>query len=59
MNVMPITPTSPACFGTCCPIHARCARYQAVDGTRTVFFIATCSTDGDKRPLFLSVEEKQ
>jgi hypothetical protein len=59
MNVMPITDKTPGCFGTCCPVHARCARYAAVDGMRHGFVIATCSTGGDDRPLFLAVEEEQ
>jgi hypothetical protein len=56
MNVVPITPTEPNCFGTCCPVHARCARYLSVDGMRHGFVIATCTTDGDDRPLFLALE---
>jgi hypothetical protein len=56
MTIMPITDKTPACYGTCCPVHQRCARYAAVDGMRSSFVIATCSTDGDDRPLFLALE---
>jgi len=56
MNVMRITDETPKCYGICCNLHQRCARYSAVDGMRHGFVIATCTTDGDDRPLFLALE---
>ena len=46
----------PACYGVCCPLHGRCARYTAVDGAvGTIKIIGTCATDTNSyaRPLFV------
>ena len=56
MNVMPITDKTPACFGVVCPLHHRCRRYSLVEATPVDQTIATCTTDGDDRPLFLALE---
>ena len=58
MNVMPITDKTPACFGVVCPEHHRCSRYAMVESTPIDQTIATCSTGGDDRPLFLAVEKE-
>ena len=55
MNITKITPTTPNCYGVCCPPHGRCDRYHAVDGAvdspRT---IATClDMVTGERPLFI------
>lgn len=52
--IIPITPTTPNCYGVCCEKHAQCARYQAVDGAiGDPHTIGTCSETGASRPLFL------
>lgn len=58
MSIQPITDTTPACFGVCCPKHAQCARYEAAEGVQGASAIATCDDNGDgSRPLFLQREE--
>lgn len=53
MTVQPITPHLPACFGVCCPQHADCARYAAVERMTDAYAIATCDDEGiGSRPLF-------
>lgn len=58
MTIQPITETTPACFGVCCPVHGKCARYQAAEGAQGATAIATCDDNGDgSRPLFRQAEE--
>lgn len=48
-----VTATVPACFGVCCPQHARCTRYAAIDGLPADQQpIATCEDGDGLRPLF-------
>lgn len=57
MTIVPITAERPACFGVCCDLHARCARYAAVErAAGDPNTIATCADRGD-RPLFVEIEE--
>lgn len=51
MTIQPITDTTPACYGVCCPMHGQCARYAAIETASTVHIIATCE-DAGERPLF-------
>ncbi len=53
MNITPITDSTPACYGICCPKHGQCARYQAVEAPTTVSVIATCLDGAGDRPLFV------
>lgn len=46
------TPDTRPCFGVCCDMHGRCARYEAVTTTDTAERIATCF-DGDSFPGFV------
>ena len=51
-----MTEQTPHCYGVCCPLHGRCARYLAVDGViGNVETIGTCATGEDSytRPLFV------
>jgi hypothetical protein len=60
MNITPITATTPACFGVCCPQHGQCARYAAAEGPQAVNPIATCDDNGDgSRPLFLQMQREE
>lgn len=59
MNIIPITPAAPACFGVACDVHARCTRYLAVDGTQAdPATIATCMLD-DGYPLFVEARFRE
>lgn len=51
MTITPITATTPACFGVCCPRHAECARYAAAEGPNAVSPIATCDDNGTNERL--------
>jgi len=56
VNVRPITPTTPACFGVCCPKHGQCTRYEAVNGPEGANAIATCDdAGGNEWPLFVRI----
>jgi hypothetical protein len=44
-TITPIVPELRACYGVCCDLHARCARYAAVNGSRQVEPMGTCVTD--------------
>ncbi len=54
MNIIPITPASPACYGVLCPQHECCARYHAAEGT-PAHTIGTCESGGEL-PLFIATE---
>jgi len=41
-----------ACYGVCCDLHGRCARYAAVNGSRQLDPLGTCITDAGY-PLFV------
>ena len=41
-----------ACFWVCCDVHARCLRYDAVNGSQLVEPMATCMTH-DGYPEFI------
>ncbi|WKB53002.1 hypothetical protein [Eleftheria terrae] len=59
MNVVPITPTTPACFGVMCQRHAECARYHLIDNApHDQLRIASCE-QGPERPLFVPREGGQ
>lgn len=57
MNITPITPTNPACYGITCPQHGQCARYAAVEESSPSETIATCEEAPGVRPLFVSLVE--
>jgi hypothetical protein len=60
MTIKPITDTTPACFGVCCPQHGQCARYAAVESAWGADSIATCDDDGTgQRPLFLQLQREE
>jgi hypothetical protein len=50
-----ITPTHPACYGVCCQLHARCARYAAVEGSVATTVLDTCDPGDGSRPQFVEV----
>lgn len=54
VNIQPITPKAPACFGLCCELHNQCARYHAIEGMPdSSIAIDSCSGMGEgPRPLF-------
>lgn len=60
MNIQPITPTTPNCFGVLCQSHGQCARYRAIDGAPAhIPRIGTCDLNGTgERPLFVAVEDE-
>lgn len=31
MNIQPVTPSNPVCFGIACHVHGTCQRYAACD----------------------------
>lgn len=54
MKVVPVSDTTPDCFGVCCPCHAQCARYIAMEGKDSQERIATCDEVGNgARPMFV------
>jgi hypothetical protein len=55
MNIIPITDSTP-CFGIMCPQHAKCARYNAVDGSQPETQLGSCA-DGQDYPLFVPVAQ--
>jgi hypothetical protein len=60
VNVVPITPTTPACFGVACAQHSRCGRYLAIESVDSRDAIATCDDRGDgARPLFVEAMQEQ
>lgn len=60
MNITPITATTPACFGVCCPRHAECASYAAAEGPNATSPIATCDDNGtNERPLFVQLVREE
>lgn len=60
MTIKPITNTTPACFGVCCPKHGQCARYAAAEGAHGADAIATCDDNGTgERPLFLELQREE
>ena len=52
---MPITATTPGCFGVCCSKHARCERYASVEFATADNTIATCDDGKGGRPLFVDL----
>lgn len=53
------TPQEPACFGIVCPLHGRCARYEAVNLSQAdPHTLGTCRT-GQSYPLFLEIERRE
>lgn len=60
MSIQPITATTPACFGVCCPQHATCARYAAAEGHNATAPIATCDDNGtNTRPLYVRLQHEE
>lgn len=59
MTIVPITPERPACYGVCCNLHGRCARYAAVEGKTDPNVIATCANGAGERPLFIERETEE
>lgn len=55
MNIAAITPKNPACFGVCCSVHDRCARYAMVNkAPASTQFIGMCYDPAQTDyPLFL------
>ena len=49
--IRPISSTTPACYGVCCPHRATCLRYQAVEATSPDHTISTCSDGKGGWPL--------
>ena len=53
MSIRPITPTTPVCYGVCCPRHQACHRYHLVEGmAEHTQAISSCQA-GAEFPLFL------
>lgn len=52
MTIIPITPTTPACYGMCCPLHPDCQRYAAVEGTHVIEPMVSCLDKGEY-PMFV------
>lgn len=50
-QVVPITPTEPACYGVMCAQHQNCNRWHAAEG-RPVVTIGTCENGAGERPMF-------
>ena len=46
--------TASPCFGICCPLHARCVRYERID-LDSHRAIATCVTTHGTWPGFVAV----
>lgn len=60
MTIVPITPERPACFGVCCNLHGRCARYAAVEGRHhDTAPIVTCLDGAGEHPLFVELETEE
>lgn len=60
MGILPVSDTTPDCFGICCPCHAQCARYLAIEGKDSSERIGTCDGQGDgKRPMFVKATTQQ
>lgn len=58
MTIVPITPERPACYGVCCNLHGRCARYAAVEAAIDQP-IATCADGAGERPLFVELTTEE
>lgn len=54
--IKPISDTLPACYGVCCPNHAECPRYAAVETTSPDHTIATCSDGKGGWPLLVQAK---
>lgn len=54
MNILPITPENPVCFGVCCPIHGTCQRYADVDGNSDMTRIVTDNC-GPEHALYVAM----
>lgn len=60
MSIIPITASTPACYGICCPQHGQCARYDALEGSDPVLAtIATCMDGAGERPLFVQLQTEE
>jgi hypothetical protein len=59
MNITTITADRPTCFGVCCPLHGRCARYDAVNDSQENFRIAMCGNGDGEHPLFIELTDKE
>lgn len=59
MSIVPITASTPACYGICCPKHSQCARYEAVETTSMDATIATCQGGDGERPLFVQLQTEE
>lgn len=55
MNVQRINDTTP-CFGVCCPQHAECRRYAAVENHDSLSVLDTCDPGDGTRPQFRPVQ---
>ncbi|MFN3303146.1 MAG: hypothetical protein ACK44A_05430 [Roseateles sp.] len=58
MNVTKITSSTP-CFGICCPQHAQCQRYAAVEGHNALHVLDTCDPGDGTRPQFRAIRNEQ
>ena len=55
MTIIPITPTTPACYGMCCPLHPDCQRYAAVNGQHYLVQPIVSCLDKGEYPMFVKV----
>ena len=51
----PVEASEQPCYGMCCPMHGRCARYHAVEGMASHHVaIISCATPDGQRPRFIA-----
>ena len=58
MTIVPITNTTPACYGIACPKHGACARYHAVEQTSPDHTQGTCDDGQGGRPMFVDLKRE-
>ena len=59
MNIYPIGPAVPACYGVLCPQRKDCQRYHLVESTEVDKTISTCAGADGSRPHFVAVIAKE
>jgi hypothetical protein len=58
MNIRPIAPTEPACYGVACAQHANCQRYAAVKEAQGRHVIYFCGSGDGERPMFVALKQE-
>ena len=57
--IIPISNSTPACYGMVCPHHATCRRYAAVETTSPDHTIATCHDGQGGYPLHVVTPKEE